>query len=435
MSHTMLDATNLASGCRAEDHAVIVTCDSHVGPLLTEQLREYCPREHAEAFDAYVAAGASTVRPMPDFGDDLRTSVLRNQLTDGGWEMSTRLTDMNDDGVAGEVVFHGLNTGRIDPLPFSSLLGGERGDRELLGVGRHMYNRWLADYCSEEPERHAGLAQLPMWDIDAAVQELEWAREVGLRGVNFPRVQPGILPYNHPAWDPFWAAAEDLDMPLTTHAQSGGTTDLAAEGTGNHILAILEVTGIASRRAFQQLVFGGVFDRHPRLKIVFTEQPGQWWRPMLDEMDSIYTMLRNTVKLERMPSDYGDRHMFVGATCLAPFEAADAVTEGYSRNVLWGSDYPHPEGTWQYARYDGEPSMSKLAMRDTFADIPTDETAAMLGENAARVYGFDLAKLRGVAERIGAPTFEELAQPLEGEPEDRRTRSAAYAFRRHNAYH
>ncbi len=344
---------------------------------------------------------------------------------------------MNYDGVAGEIIFHGLNVGRVEPLPFGGLFGFSESDAdpELVGLGRHMYNQWLADFVSEEPERHAGLCQLPMWDVDAAVKELEWARDAGLRGVNFPRPQPGLLPFNHPDWEPFWAAAEALEMPLSTHAQSGGTP-VATAGRGNMLINILEITGYAARRAFHYLVFGGVFDRHPGLKLVFTEQPGQWWRPMLDEMDSLYILLGGLDEpLDKMPSDYGRDNLFVGASCLAPFEARDAVAESYSANVLWGSDYPHPEGSWQYPRYDGEPSMSKLAMRDTFADIPSRDTALMIGENAARVYGFDVAKLRTVAARIGAPSFADLQRPLEHEPEDRSTRSAIYAFRRHNAYH
>lgn len=119
---------------------------------------------------------------------------------------------------------------------------------------------------------------------------------------------------------------------------------------------------------------------------------------------------------------------------MAPFEAEDACKEGIAANALWGSDYPHPEGAYQYPRFDGEPSMAKMVMRDAFARIPTDQTAQMLGENAAQVYGLDLEKLRGVAEQIGAPTFQELATPLESEPEDRATRSALLCFRRHDAW-
>jgi predicted TIM-barrel fold metal-dependent hydrolase len=429
------EATLSRSGPAPDKNAVVISCDSHTGPLLKEHLRQYCPKKYLEEFDAF-AEHATFQRFTDQPGVEPHLSPARNQLTQGGWDMTQRLADMDYDGIAGEIVFHGLNVGRVEPLPFGGLFGTDRADSQLVGLGRHIYNQWLADVCSVEPERHAGLVHLPMWDVEAAVLELEWARQVGLRGINFPRPQPGLLPYNHPDWEPLWAAAEALAMPLTTHAQSGGDASFAAEGKGNHIISILEVTGQNSRKAFPQLVFGGIFEKHPGLKLVFTEQPGQWWQPMLSEMDSLFMLLGHSdTDLKRMPSEYASDHLYVGATCLASFEAHDAVDNGYSRNVLWGSDYPHPEGSWQLPRYEGEPSMSKLAMRDTFADIPADDCAIMLGENAARVYGFDLDALANVAERIDAPTFAELATPLEREPEDRSTRGAAYAFRRHGAYH
>ena len=114
--------------------------------------------------------------------------VARNQQTDGHHDVHARLRDLDYDGVAAEVIFHGSQNG--EPIPFQSFgpfLGYEKGDNlELLGVGYHIYNEWLADFCSVEPERHVGLAHLPMWDVDAAVREAEWARGAGLRGVNFP---------------------------------------------------------------------------------------------------------------------------------------------------------------------------------------------------------------------------------------------------------
>lgn len=429
-------------GPRRQDHAVVVTSDSHAGPLLKEQMRQYCPAKRLREFDEFVEQASPTGPNLPDFRQRAQAdppasgaSTWDNSLTEGGWDMAARLHDMNYDGIAAEIIFHGLNFGRVEPMPFGGLFGFEPGDKDLVGLGRHMYNQWLADFVSLEPERHAGLCHLPMWDVKAAVKEMEWAREAGLRGINFPRPQPGLLPYNHTDWEPFWSAVEALEMPLTTHAQSdGGPGSFAFPGQGNLLIGILEVTGYAARRALHHLVYGGVFDRHPALKLVFTEQPGQWWGPMLNEMDSLYIMLGQLdTTLKKMPSDYGREHLFVGATCLARFEAEDAIEEGYAANVLWGSDYPHPEGSYKHPRHADEPSMSKLAMRDTFAALPTEHAVTMLGANAARVYGFDLAKLQPVADRIGAPTFEELATPLEREPEVPTVRS--YAFRRHNAYH
>src|SRR5439155_19306644 len=89
-------------------------------------------------------------------------------------------------------------------------------DLELVTVGQRMYNKWLSEQCSVQPERHVGLANLPMWDVEAAIRELEWASSVGLRGVNFPAPKPGIKPYDHPDWEPFWAACEERGMTLAT---------------------------------------------------------------------------------------------------------------------------------------------------------------------------------------------------------------------------
>jgi predicted TIM-barrel fold metal-dependent hydrolase len=432
------------------DRVVAVTSDSHVGPLLNEQLRDYCPQQYLEQFDEFTAWAETLPKrsPSPDPDDDPRRSHLRNALTTGGWDPHERIRDMNRDGVAAEIVFHGLNTGRQDFMPFNGPFGafGFPGyDNELIGAGRHMYNQWLADFISVEPERHAGLAHVPIWDPEACVKELEWAAEAGLRGVNFPRPQATIPPYNSPVWERFWSACEDLDMPLTTHAQSGPPTS-ATPCPGDFEINLFEIMGDIGRQALSRLVFGGVFERHPNLKLVYTEVLDTWWTSTMIQMDDIHRMfLRNTslppsqrlntgpdgvVTLSRLPSEYCLENLFIGWTTLAPFEAEAAVREGYSSQVLWGSDYPHPEGSWQYPRTDDEVPMTHLHLRDTFAAIPRDRAAAMIGGNAIRVYGLDAEKLRGVADRINSLTFEELAIPFDDEPEDWVTRSAAFCFRR-----
>ena len=434
------------------DRVIAVTADSHVGPLLAEQLRDYCPKQYLRQFDEFVTfmAGLPPRMAGPDPDEDPRRSHLRNALTTGGWDVHQRLRDMDRDGVAAEVVFHGLNTGRQDLMPFNGPFGAYAmgGDNELAGVGRRIYNRWLADFVSVEPERHAGLAHLPMWDPEAAVAELEWAAGAGLRGVNFPRPQPVIPTYNDPVWERFWSACEAFDMPLTSHAQGGAPPTLAQPG--DFEVYTLEIMGDAGRRALHQLVFGGVFERHPRLKLVYTEVLDRWWVDTMAQMDDMarwttgIQRLRPTqqvtagphglAKLPRLPSEYCHDNVFIGWTCLAPFEAEDAVRNGYDSNVLWGSDYPHPEGSWQYPRTDDEVPITHLHLRDTFAGIPADRAAAMIGGNAIRVYGLDTEKLRGVAERINSLTFTELATPLEGEPEDVLTRSAHFCFRRSGAF-
>jgi predicted TIM-barrel fold metal-dependent hydrolase len=439
----------------ATDRVVAVTSDSHVGPLLTEQLRAYCPKMYLEQFDDFVEYAKTLPLRMqgPSEDEDARQSHFRNALTTGGWDIHQRLRDMNRDGVAAEIVFHGLNTGRQDFMPFNGPFGafGLPGfDDELVGLGRHIYNEWLADFVSEEPERHAGLAHLPMWDPDAAVKELEWAAGKGLRGVNFPRQQPGIPLYNDPVWDNFWSACEDLEMPLTSHAQSGPPTG-AKLCPGDFEVNLYEIMGDLGRQALTRMVFGGVFERHPGLKLVYTEVIDTWWTSTLARMDSIAKFfVRNrslpatnqvngassgtVAALSKTPSEYCKQNVFIGWSAIAPFEAEDAVENGYDTQVLWGSDYPHPEGSWQYPRTDDEAPMTHLHLRDSFARIPADRAAGMIGGNATRVYGLDADKLQGVANRINSLTFEQLAVPFEDEPEDFLTRSAAFAFRREGPF-
>ena len=110
--------------------------------------------------------------------------------------------------------------------------------------------------------------------------------------------------------------------------------------------------------------------------------------------------------------------MAIGASFLAHFEAVDAVEAGYTDKVMWGSDYPHTEGTYQFQDNESEPSMGRLAMRHTFAGIDGDAVRAMVGENAMRVYGLDAGRLQAVADRIGAPTVDELDTPIGEIPSD-----------------
>src|SRR5204863_7192078 len=109
----------------------------------------------------------------------------------------------------------------LEPNPFiASGLGKAKRteDPELAANSMAIYNRWLADFVAQAPHRHIGLAYLPMWDVDAAIAEVQWARNAGMRGVNFPAMRDGELPeYNQPIWEPLWSACEDLRMPLVTH--------------------------------------------------------------------------------------------------------------------------------------------------------------------------------------------------------------------------
>ena len=187
------------------------------------------------------------------------------------------------------MIFHASEN--FEPMPFGPVVPGERpsDDRELRAVGLQIYNRWLVDFVAHAPQRHIGLAYLPMWDIDQAVAEVEWAQQHGLKGVNFPALRGGeILEYNNPAWDPFWAVCQERNLPLVTHVGAAGTVKY--EGVGATAITLHESGSFYSHRAVWWLVFSGVFERFPGLKLVITETPGNWYPGLADELDAIWNM-------------------------------------------------------------------------------------------------------------------------------------------------
>ena len=403
-----------------EAPVVIVSSDTHIGPLLRTQLRAYCPARHLPEFDELVARHetARDARAATATG----FTAHPNQRTDGHFDVHARLRDMDRDGIAAEVIFHGSQN--FEPIPFlPQLLGNDASftfDRELATTGVRMYNEWLADCCSVEPARHVGLAHLPMWDPAAATAEVARVAARGLRGVNFPAMRHGVyLEYNDRAWDPFWAECEARELTLCTHV--GAASPGNASGPEALALTSIEDGGYFARRAIWWMIFGGVFERFPGLALVITESPGDWWTDTLRELDSTWRAqiafspaLRDQVP--QPPSAYCAENVFVGASFLAPFEAERAVREGYASQLMWGSDYPHIESTWQFSDDADAVPVTRLALRNTFHTIPEPETRAILGGNAIRVFGLDARELTQVAARIHAPTIAELAEPIDAVP-------------------
>jgi predicted TIM-barrel fold metal-dependent hydrolase len=145
------------------------------------------------------------------------------------------------------------------------------------------------------------------------------------------------------------------------------------------------------------LIWGGVFERFPKLRVVVTEGTASWVPHYLEHWDERYEGWHVTAKLgdykshlSMKPSDYYRRNVRTGSF-LARREIDRRAQIGVG-TMMWGSDYPHPEGTWPHTRE---------AMRETFRGLPEDEIAAMLGGNAAEFYRFDTGKLAPIVARIG----------------------------------
>jgi predicted TIM-barrel fold metal-dependent hydrolase len=402
--------------------AVVISCDSHVGPRLVEDLRPYCPTEHLDSFDEDAsrqveqkAAFEKLLGARLDPEKAAARAAHPNLHIPGHHDPHARLRDMDRDGVASAAIYHFSQNG--ENLPWIGQGLGTVLDFERGAIAYRIYNRWLADFCSVQPERHIGLAYLPTWDIDLAIEELHWARENGLRAVNFPPPsKPGHLEYNNPAWEPFWSACEDLDMALTTHSSGAAPFDYLS-GPGGTSIMIFESGGYMARRAVWWLTMSGVFERHPNLRLVITEQFEGWWSYTIHEMDVVSRRFGLDLDLPMPPSDYVRSNVYLGASFLSRAQAEDAHREGYSDNVIWGSDYPHVEGTF-LASDDAEAEpITRLALRNTFCGVPAEAAVAMAGANGVRAFGLDGDALRKVAQRIGAPSAAELTTAPESLPE------------------
>jgi predicted TIM-barrel fold metal-dependent hydrolase len=403
---------------------LVVSTDAHAGPSLERQLRPYCPATLLEAFDAFAASLRRDREQPPQGRDDdlvggnahvrltqaarqdpnapewLKAAYARSRSCPGLQDPDARRADMDADGIAADVILAGGDNGEV--LPFAGIgidAGSTAVAGELKAAGGHIWNAWLADFVSGAPERHVGVMQIPIWDVDQAVREVEWARAAGLKAVNLPAPRGDYPPYTDRVYEPLWAACEAQAVPLVTHS-GGGEPALGLNGPLGRSVSAAEIHWL-SRRGLWQLTFGGVFERHPGLKLVFTEQRVTWVPETLRDLDSIYFSQAHrelAQNLPRRPSEYWAEHCFLSGSFLAPFEAA-ARDEVGLRNLMWGSDYPHQEGTWPRTR---------LSMRNTFAGIPEAEVRMILGLNALAVYDLDEDALRAVANRVG-PTPDDLA--------------------------
>ena len=212
-------------------------------------------------------------------------------------------------------------------------------------------------------------------------------------------------------------------MPLSTHAGAGDP----AVFQGPELIALMSIEsgGWFSRRAAHLMIFGGVFERHPELNLVLTEQPGEWWPYLERELDTVHQAQASNGPLARQvprrPSEYLHRNVFIGASFLSRDEAHGAVRDGYADRIMWGSDYPHMESTWQV----GATSYSQLSLRFSLSGLCESDVRAMVGETAAKVYGLDLGALRRIAADIDAPTYEAISEPLEQVPAG----ASSFAFR------
>ncbi|MPZ13825.1 MAG: amidohydrolase family protein [Chloroflexi bacterium] len=286
----------------------------------------------------------------------------------GGWDPSERVKEMSVDGVSAEVLYPTLGL---------SLFGLD--DAELQEACFRVYNDWLIDYCKVAPDRLVGIACLSVYDIDRAIHELERCRTAGLKGGLIWQAPHPDLPFTSSHYDRFWAAAQDLEMPVNLHILTGHnySKDMGARQGVEHYRGSVNLKTFDAASGLFELIFYGVLDRYPRLKIVIVENEIGWIPFFLQQWDYYFRRFRKTnpPPIDREPSEYFYRQVY--ATFFNDAVGGQSFRWWGHDNCMWSNDFPHPNSTW--------PNSRTVIERD-LGHVPPDVRAKLVCENVARLY-------------------------------------------------
>jgi len=279
-----------------------------------------------------------------------------------------RLKEQDRDGVQAEVLYGILGaTSRLN-------------DDEAAGTMLRIYNDWLADFCGHHPERFAGLACIPNHDTNAAVGEIERvARRGNVRGLEIARRYDMTALWD-PWWNPVWDAIAASGLPVHFHTIGGARRDFS-KLTGKTLLA----ARAASISSFQMhmadvlmsVIFAGVLEHHPNLKMVIGEAGTGWIPYILDRMDAEWEDQFKDLDLKMKPSGYWYRQCY--ATYQSDPVGVKLLEELGEDNIMWGSDFPHPDGIW--------PDSQEYIQKE-LGHLPEATRKKIVCDNAAKLYRF-----------------------------------------------
>jgi predicted TIM-barrel fold metal-dependent hydrolase len=290
----------------------------------------------------------------------------------GGWDPAYRIADQNRDGVAAEVIY---------PTMGMVMCGHE--DFALKRAVFQGYNRWIAQYCSHNPVRLLGAGQTAMTSPEQGIEDLRAIKALGLRTAMLP-CNPQMEDYDSPIYDEFWAAAVELQLPISFHVLTGGKTPFAAD-RGPRINGFLGIIR-SNQDIIGTLIYGGVFERHPRLKVVCVEGDAGWAPHYMYRMDHAYSRHRNwmapDVNLSRAPSDYFRENVYL--TFQDDWTAFKFANEMNWHRLMWANDFPHSDSTWPH---------SQAMLTEHTSGLSDEQRHAILCGNAADLYGIDVFAL------------------------------------------
>jgi predicted TIM-barrel fold metal-dependent hydrolase len=373
----------------------VISADSHVteppgtyADYIDARFRDRAPRMvwNEQLGDIFVIDGIP--RPVPlglvaAAGKDssqLRISGTRfEELHRGGWDPDARMADQERDGVACEVIY-----------PSVGMVLCAHRDLDYKQACFEAYNRWLAEFCGRHPTRLLGCGQTAMRSPQDGVADLEAIRALGLRGVMLP-ADPGVEDYDSPVWDPFWEKAIEVGLPLSFHILTGRDEIFKARGPKlNGFLSIIR----GCQDILGMLILGGVFERHPALRVVCVEADAGWVPHYMYRMDHAWKRHRNWLpagqKLSRLPSEYFREN--VHTTFQDDWVAFEVASLMNHERLLWANDFPHSDSTWPWSRQ---------MLAEQAAKLTPAQRERVLSANTAELYGIDRSALAPAGDGVG----------------------------------
>ena len=364
----------------------IISADSHIAEApntytdyIDPQWRDVAPHvvETEDKGDLYVIDGMKRTINMGLIAaagqapEELKPNAKWEELPRSGWDSDYRLADQNRDGVSAEVIY-----------PSVGMVLCNHPDADYKKAVMDAYNRWISDYCSVDLNRLLPIGQTPLRSVEEGIAQLEAMKNAGLRGVMMPGNPATDFDYDDPRWDPFWQTAIELEFPLSWHI-------LTAKGSGrprgpkaNAFMTIIR----ANQDIMGTLVFGGVFERNPGLRVVCVEADAGWVPHYMYRMDHAYKRHRYWLppgqELSKLPSEYFSESIYT--TFQDDWVAFKMVDHMNHKRLLWANDFPHSDSTWPW---------SQELLDEHAAELTTEQTSDILCNNVAELYGIDTSEL------------------------------------------
>jgi uncharacterized protein len=363
----------------------IISADSHITEApntyidyIDSKYVETAPRvvETEDKGDLYVIDGMKRTIPMglvAAAGQDpmaLNTRARYSDIPRSGYDSSYRIADQNRDGVSCEVIY-----------PSVGMVLCNHPDFEYKKASMDAYNRWIAEYCSIDPQRLLALGQTPMRSPEEGIADLEKLKAMGMRGVMMSG-NPQVEDYDSPIYDEFWEACVDLEMVPSFHilTSEGDALNRSRGPKMNNFLSIIR----GNQDIMGMFVLGGVFEKHPRLKIVCVEADAGWVPHFMYRMDHAWKRHRKwlTANIDKLPSEYFKEHIYT--TFQDDFVAFATADQMNWRRLCWANDFPHSDSTWPW---------SQEMLTEQTDQLTDEQRRAILCDNTAELYGIDTSKL------------------------------------------